>query len=183
MKIYTRTGDDGTTVLFAGGRVSKAHLRVEAYGTVDELNAVLGAARALQPAGDAWLAQVQRQLFVLGADLATPQSATAGRLVRVDAAAVAWLEARIDELTAVLPPLTHFILPGGCPAAAHVHVACTVCRRAERLVVALAEREPLGEQVIPYLNRLSDFLFTLARWENARAGVPDIIWTSEESEE
>lgn len=180
MKIYTRTGDDGTTALFAGGRVSKAHLRVEAYGTVDELNAVLGVVRTLRPAGDAYLAQIQRQLFVLGADLATPQAAAPSRVVRMDAAAVAWLEELIDELTAALPPLTHFILPGGCPAAAHVHIARTVCRRAERLAVALAEHEPLGEQVIPYLNRLSDFLFTLARWENAQAGVPDVIWTSAE---
>jgi cob(I)alamin adenosyltransferase len=180
MKIYTRTGDDGTTGLFAGGRVSKAHLRVDAYGTVDELNAVLGVVRAQRPAGDAWLAQIQRQLFVLGADLATPQEASASSAVRMDADAVAWLEARIDELTAALPPLTHFILPGGCPAAAHTHIARTVCRRAERLAVALAEHEPLGNQVVPYLNRLSDFLFTLARWENAQAGVPDVIWTSRE---
>lgn len=179
MKIYTRTGDDGTTALFAGGRVSKAHLRVEAYGTVDELNAALGAARTLHPAGDAYLVQVQRQLFVLGADLATPQSAAVRRIMRVNEAMVTWLEELIDQLTADLPPLTHFILPGGCPAAAQIHIARTVCRRAERLVVALAQDEPLNEHVIPYLNRLSDFLFTLARWENAQAGVPDVIWTGD----
>lgn len=178
MKIYTRTGDDGTTALFAGGRVSKTDLRVETYGTVDELNAALGLARAQQPAGDAWLAQMQRQLFTLGADLATPLDARSSYIVRLDAAAVAWLEAVIDEATAALPPLTHFILPAGCPAAAHLHLARTVCRRAERLAVALAAQEPVSAQVVPYLNRLSDCLFTLARWENAQAGVPDDIWTS-----
>jgi cob(I)alamin adenosyltransferase len=176
MKIYTRTGDDGTTALFAGGRVSKTHLRVEAYGTVDELNAVLGAARSLRPAGDAWLGQIQHQLFTLGADLATPQAATSSSVVRLDAAPVAWLEGLIDELTAALPPLTQFILPGGCPAAAQLHVARTVCRRAERLVVALAEHEPVSVHVVPYLNRLSDYLFTLARWENAQSGVSDVTW-------
>lgn len=179
MKIYTRTGDDGTTALFAGGRVSKAHLRVEAYGTVDELNAALGVVRAQRPASDPWLAQIQHQLFVLGADLATPQSAAASRTIRMDGDTVAWLEGLIDEMTAALPPLTHFILPGGCPAAAHLHIARTVCRRAERLAVALAEHEPPGDYVVPYLNRLSDFLFTLARWENAQASMPDVIWTSE----
>jgi len=178
MKIYTRTGDDGTTALFAGGRVSKTDLRVETYGTVDELNAALGLARAQQPAGDAWLAQMQRQLFTLGADLATPLDARSSHIVRLDAAAVDWLEAVIDEATAALPPLTHFILPAGCPAAAHLHLARTVCRRAERLAVALAAQEPVSAQVVPYLNRLSDLLFTLARWENAQAGVPDDIWTS-----
>ncbi len=178
MKIYTRTGDDGTTALFAGGRVSKTALRVEAYGTVDELNAALGLARAQRPAGDAWLAQIQRQLFVLGADLATPLDAASRHIVRLDPAAVTWLENVIDEATAALPPLLHFILPGGSAAAAHLHLARTTCRRAERLTVALAAREPVSAQVVPYLNRLSDCLFTLARWENVQAGVPDDIWTS-----
>lgn len=180
MKIYTKTGDDGTTSLFSGGRVPKTHLRVEAYGTVDELNSVLGAARAQHPTAqtDEWLARVQRQLFRLGADLATPPDAKAGWVVRMDAAPVLWLEARIDEMTAALPALKNFILPGGSPSAAMIHIARTVCRRAERIVVALQEYEPVGEHVLPYLNRLGDFLFVLARWENHQAGVPDVTWTA-----
>lgn len=178
MKIYTRTGDDGTTSLFSGGRVSKHHLRVEAYGTVDELNSVLGVARALKPHGDPWLSHVQRQLFHLGADLATPLDSNSDWVVRMDAAGVVWLEARIDEMMVELPELKNFILPGGVPAAAQLHVARTVCRRAERLVVMLVENEPLGDHVLPYLNRLSDFLFTLARWENLKAGISDETWST-----
>ncbi len=181
MKIYTKTGDDGTTSLFSGGRVPKAHLRVEAYGTVDELNSVVGAARAQQPSArtDEWLAQVQRQLFHLGADLATPLDAKTEWVVRMDAATVLWLEGRIDEMTAALPALKNFILPGGSPAAAMIHIGRTVCRRAERVVAALQEHEPVGEHVLPYLNRLGDFLFVLARWENQQAGVPDVTWTAD----
>lgn len=180
MKIYTKTGDDGTTSLFSGGRVTKTHLRVEAYGTVDELNSVLGVARAQQPHArtDDWLAQMQRQLFNLGADLATPLDAKADWIVRMDAQTVQWLEQVIDDMTAELPPLTNFILPGGTLAAAHIHVARTVCRRAERIVVALQEQEPVGEQVLNYLNRLSDMLFTLARWENMQAGIAEDKWST-----
>ncbi len=180
MKIYTKTGDDGTTSLFSGGRVLKSHLRVEAYGTVDELNSALGLARAFQPSApvDGWLAQVQRQLFHLGADLATPLDAHREWVVRLDAAAIAWLEARIDDMTAALPPLTNFILPGGSPAAAQLHVARTICRRAERLVVALQEYEAIGDHALVYLNRLSDFLFVLARYENKQAGIPESRWTA-----
>ncbi len=177
MKIYTKTGDDGTTALFSGGRVSKTHLRVEAYGTVDELNSVLGLVRAYQPYSDSWLAQIQRQLFHLGADLATPLEAKADWIVRVDPSAALWLEQIIDEMTAQLTPLTSFILPGGTLAAAHLHVARTVCRRAERLVVALAAQDAINEAVIPYLNRLSDGLFTMARWENFRAGLKEETWS------
>ena len=179
MKIYTRTGDDGTTSLFSGGRVPKDHLRVEAYGTVDELNSLLGAVRALKPHAqtDAWLSEVQRQLFALGADLATPADARSAHVVRIDAAAVSWLEATIDVMEAALPPLTNFILPGGSPAGAGLHVARTVCRRAERLAVALAEAEPLPSPALAYLNRLSDFLFVLARWENRQAGASEEPWT------
>jgi cob(I)alamin adenosyltransferase len=180
MKIYTKTGDDGTTSLFSGGRVSKTHLRVEAYGTVDELNSVLGVARAAHPhpKTDAWLIQVQRHLFHLGADLATPLDSKSDWVVRMDAEKIRWLENAIDEMTAELPPLTNFILPGGSPAAAQLHVARTVCRRAERVAVALQEHEPLGEYVLHYLNRLSDFLFTLARWENMQAGIPEDKWSA-----
>ena len=179
MKIYTRTGDDGSTALFAGGRVSKPHLRVECYGTVDELNSALGLARALQPLAptDGRLHTVQRQLFNLGADLATPLDAPTNYIVRVPAEDVAWLEAEIDAMTAELPELRAFILPGGTPAAAQIHVARTICRRAERLATALAEHEALNPQAVPYLNRLSDFLFTLARWENHQSGVEDERWT------
>jgi len=179
MKIYTKTGDDGTTSLFSGGRVSKSHLRVEAYGTVDELNSALGLARALKPSAQAddWLAQVQRQLFHLGADLATPLESQSSWVVRMDAETVTWLEAGIDAMMAELPPLTNFILPGGTPAAAQIHVARTVCRRAERMVVLLQQHEALGGYALAYLNRLSDFLFVLARWENFRAGVPEAKWS------
>ena len=176
MKIYTRSGDDGTTALFSGGRVAKTHLRVETYGTVDELNSVLGVVRAHQPHSDAWLMAIQKQLFHLGADLSTPLDATSEWVVRVDAAQVAWLESIIDEMTAQLPPLRNFILPGGTPAAAQLHVARTVCRRAERLAVALAASEALNEHILPYLNRLSDALFTLARWENQQAAMPEEKW-------
>ncbi len=179
MKIYTRTGDDGTTSLFAGGRVSKAALRVEAYGTVDELNSVLGMVRALGPSAQtaAWVEQVQNHLFHLGADLATPLDAKAEWVVRVDAEQIAWLEAQIDQMTEDLPQLRQFILPGGSPAAAQIHIARTVCRRAERLTVALSEHESLGDHVLKYLNRLSDWLFTLARWENRQAGISEETWS------
>lgn len=179
MKIYTKTGDDGTTSLFSGGRVPKTHLRVEAYGTVDELNSVIGVARAHQPhpQTDEWLARVQRQLFNLGADLATPLDAKADWITRMDADTITWLENTIDQMTDELPPLTSFILPGGSLASAQLHVARTVCRRAERIVVALQSHEPLGDHVLLYLNRLSDFLFTLARWENLKAGIAEHTWS------
>lgn len=179
MKIYTRTGDDGSTALFSGGRVAKYDLRVESYGTVDELNSALGLARALQPlpGTDERLHTVQRQLFHLGADLATPLDAVAGFLVRITPQETTWLEEQIDAMTADLPPLKAFILPGGVLAAAQIHMARTVCRRAERLTAALAEHERLNAQALPYLNRLSDFLFTLARWENYQSGAPEEKWT------
>jgi cob(I)alamin adenosyltransferase len=179
MKIYTRTGDDGTTSLFSGGRVPKHHLRVESYGTVDELNSVIGVVRASQPSAstDAYLARIQHQLFNLGADLATPLDAPTDYVVRMDAETVTWLEQAIDHMMDNLPRLSYFILPGGSPAAAHIHVARTVCRRGERLVTMLAEHEPIGAHVLPYLNRLSDFLFALARWENQQAGVIEEKWS------
>ncbi len=180
MKIYTKTGDDGTTSLFSGGRVSKTNLRVEAYGTIDELNSVIGLARAHRPhpRTEAWLTQVQRQLFNLGADLATPMTARADWVVRMDAGTVGWLEQAIDEMTAELPELKNFILPGGSQAAATIHIARTVCRRAERIAVALEHQDDIGEQVINYLNRLSDFLFTLARWENQQARISEDTWSA-----
>lgn len=178
MKIYTRTGDDGTTGLFAGGRVSKTHLRVEAYGTVDELNSVLGLARALKPvpAVDADLEHVQNTLFHLGADLATPLEAEASWVVRVTPEQVLWLETGIDAMTTSLPPLKNFILPGGTPAAAQIQVARAVCRRAERLAVGLSADESVNPNALVYLNRLSDWLFTLGRYENQLAGGDESIW-------
>ncbi|MDX2138556.1 MAG: cob(I)yrinic acid a,c-diamide adenosyltransferase [Chloroflexota bacterium] len=179
MKIYTKTGDDGSTSLFSGGRVPKYHLRVEAYGTVDELNSILGVTRALKPsvATDSYLERIQHQLFHLGADLATPLDTKSSYVVRVNAEQVVWLEQSIDALTAELPPLTAFILPGGSASASQIHIARTVCRRVERLVTQLSENEAIGEHVLPYLNRLSDFFFTLARWENQQAGVADVLWS------
>lgn len=179
MKIYTKTGDDGTTALFSGGRVSKTHLRVQAYGTVDELNSVLGVARALKPSTttDQWLEKVQNQLFHLGADLATPMDAKADWVVRMDAEPVQWIEDTIDQMTAELPELKNFILPGGTPSAAQIHVARTVCRRAERAAIDLSQVEPIGELVVPYLNRLSDWLFVLSRWENKQSGIAEEKWS------
>lgn len=179
MKIYTRTGDQGTTSLFSGGRVRKDHLRVEAYGTLDELNSLIGVARAHQPASqvDTWLEDVQNQLFNAGADLATPLDADAPWIVRIISADVVWLEQTIDTMDETLAPLKNFILPGGSLASAELHVARTVCRRAERLIVTLAEHEPLGEQVLPYVNRLSDWLFSVARYNNLLAQVDETRWS------
>ncbi len=178
MKIYTRTGDTGDTGLFGGGRVRKHDPRVEAYGTVDELNSLLGMARAeaLPDRAAAWLDRIQSDLFVLGADLATPLDVKSSAIVRTAPDAAAALEAAIDALDADLPPLQAFILPGGVRAAAILHVARTVCRRAERLSVALADEYPITPAVIVYLNRLSDFLFTLARWVNLQAGQAEQPW-------
>lgn len=178
MKIYTKTGDDGTTSLFSGGRVSKSNLRVDVYGTVDELNSYLGVARAhlITETGDNYLETVQNHLFHLGADLATPMDAKADWLVRITENEVEWLENSIDELSKSLPELKNFILPGGTSVAAHLHVARTISRRAERLLVALKNSETINEQALIYLNRLSDWLFTLARYENLQAGESETKW-------
>ncbi|HQZ70031.1 MAG TPA: cob(I)yrinic acid a,c-diamide adenosyltransferase [Anaerolineae bacterium] len=182
MKIYTRSGDAGDTGLFGGRRVAKHHPRVEAYGTVDELNAVLGLAVTALTEGHGLLRDhilaIQARLFDLGADLATPDDGKAGAwLLRADDSWAAALEAQIDSMEAGLAPLTSFILPGGSTAAAWLHLARTVCRRAERRAV---EAQAAGERLTPaaliYLNRLSDWLFTAARLANAQAGVMDIPW-------
>jgi cob(I)alamin adenosyltransferase len=178
MKIYTKTGDAGETGLFGGQRVTKDALRVHAYGTVDECNAVLGVARAAL--ADAELSELigtlQEQLFTVGADLATPGGSP--NIPRVGAAEIAFLEATIDRLEADLAPLRQFILPGGSAAAAQLHVARTVCRRAERWAVGLAREESLNLELLAYLNRLSDLLFVLARAANSRAGIDDTPWNS-----
>jgi cob(I)alamin adenosyltransferase len=181
MRIYTRTGDQGETGLFGGGRASKADRRVEALGSVDELNALLGWAETLlRPlALTEGIQTLQAELLVIGADLSTPldvSAAAAARTRRITAESVARLERWIDHLESETEPLTTFILPGGSTGAAALHVCRAVCRRAERHVVALAATEPISPQVIVYLNRLSDALFTLARWVNARQGVPEPTW-------
>ncbi|MHC4938920.1 MAG: cob(I)yrinic acid a,c-diamide adenosyltransferase [Planctomycetota bacterium] len=182
MKIYTRTGDSGETGLFGGGRVAKDALRVEAYGAVDELNAAIGLARAagLPEALDAVVGRLQSELFDLGADLATPPgtSAREEKVVRVTPEQVARLEEDIDACEEGLPPLDAFILPGGGPAGAGLHLARTICRRAERRTVELARSETVSPQVVPYLNRLSDLLFVLARAANAADGRPEQKWLS-----
>jgi len=179
MKIYTKTGDGGETSLFGGGRVGKDHLRVEAYGTVDELNAALGSARAIgaEPELDGHLGRVQEQLFALGADLATPREARArGSIPPVEPAWTEALERAMDGWDEELPPLTAFVLPGGSPLAAALHVARAVCRRAERRVVSLAHAAEVDPRLLVYLNRLSDFLFVAARVANRRGGVAEVQW-------
>jgi cob(I)alamin adenosyltransferase len=180
-RIYTRTGDDGTTGLGFGGRVAKDAQRVEAYGTVDELNSAVGAARAagLPAEIDQALAAIQNELFHLGADLCVPEAEKAAHPVpRIEARHVDALEALMDRWGERLPPLDNFVLPGGSPGAAALHLARTVCRRAERVAISLARAEAVGEWTVPYLNRLSDALFVLARAANARAGVADVLWDS-----
>ena len=181
-RIYTRTGDDGTTALASGARRDKFDLRVASYGTVDETNAALGMARlhlAARPDIDAMLGRVQNDLFDLGADLATPDTgeALAYEPLRIVAAQVARLEADIDTLNAALSPLRSFVLPGGSPAAAALHVARTIARRAERLMVELSRRpgETVSAEAVKYMNRLSDLLFVAARAANDN-GAADVLW-------
>lgn len=184
MKIYTRSGDGGDTALFGGGRVSKDDARVRAYGTVDEANAALAMARSALAAAvkpdaelDALLASLQSALFDLGSDLATPLEAKARRAIHaLQADDVTALEDRIDVFDAELEPLTSFVLPGGEAAAAALHLARTVVRRAERDAVTLAATAAINPEALRYLNRLSDLLFTLARVVNARAGRADVPW-------
>ncbi|MBU9700106.1 cob(I)yrinic acid a,c-diamide adenosyltransferase [Rhodobacteraceae bacterium HSP-20] len=181
-RIYTRAGDKGQTALGSGARIPKSHLRIHAYGTVDELNSVLGVARLhcadLGPL-DSMLADIQNELFDLGADLCVPDTGKdlGYKPLRVAAELYRRIEVQIDELNAGLPPLRSFVLPGGHSAAAYLHLARTVCRRAERLVVELAavEGEHVGDGVVPYVNRLSDFFFVASRWVNAQSG-GDILW-------
>jgi cob(I)alamin adenosyltransferase len=184
-RIYTRTGDDGTTALGTGERRKKYDLRIAAYGTLDEVNAVIGLTR-LATAGDTlldpMLARIQNDLFDVEADLCLPQAAGVGKgpggaRLNVTDAQVEWLEQQIDHLNADLSPLRSFILPGGSPAAAHLHLARTICRRAERLMVELKDQP--GEDVTPaalkYVNRLSDFLFVASRHANGK-GETDVLW-------
>jgi cob(I)alamin adenosyltransferase len=179
LKIYTKTGDSGETGLFGGPRVRKDSPRIEAYGTVDELNAMLGVARAepLAPDIDHLLARVQSELFEVGAELATPDPQRHGTSL-VGPRQISALEAAIDHFEATLAPLKQFILPGGTRGAAALHVARTVCRRAERRLVALvhAPNETISNDIVVYLNRLGDLLFVLARTANAASGQADVPW-------
>ena len=181
-RIYTRTGDDGTTSLFGGERVGKGNPRIDAYGTVDETNSVVGLARAHldgEPGADRLdpvLGDIQEELFVLGADLATPVDAKP-MVPRVQEKHVERVEERIDDFDADLKPLKKFVLPGGSPAGASLHSARTVCRRAERLAVQAGASAPINDEAVIYLNRLSDLLFVLARWANKQAGMREDTWT------
>jgi cob(I)alamin adenosyltransferase len=193
MKIYTKTGDRGETGLFGGARVSKAEPRVDAYGNVDELNSVLGAARGAAPSGaegpgtaagdplDGLLHGIQCDLLALGAELScVPGKDVDVGIALLDDEDIARLERAIDELEQGLAPLRNFILPGGSPEASMLHLARTVCRRAERSLVGLAQNEPVRDELIRYLNRLSDLLFVMARAANSRAGIEDVPWVPRE---
>lgn len=177
MKIYTKSGDDGKTGLFNGPRVSKDDARIEAYGTVDELSSVLGLVRATTVPDDVdtVLERIQHQLFSLGAELATPDPAQHGTAL-ITSADTDWIEESIDRFDSELPPLKTFILPGGTPAAASLHHARVVCRRAERRVVTLSRSTELSNEATVYLNRVGDLLFVLARYANAISGTPDVAW-------
>ncbi len=195
-KIYTRTGDGGETGLVTGERLRKSDLRIAAYGDVDELNSALGVARATNrartdgsrpdgsrpdgPPGratiDEWLRDVQNELFLVGSDLACLLAKRPAAMKVVSAREIERLEQRIDEMNATLGPLTEFILPGGGRLGAELHLCRTICRRAERLAVALAEREPTDANTLKYLNRLSDFLFVLARWAAKQCNEPEELW-------
>jgi len=177
-RIYTRGGDTGETSLGDGARVAKHDPRVEAFGTVDEANAAIGLARLAAPAeADAMLARIQNDLFDLGADLCTPEDGRrAAGALRIQASQVERLEREIDALNAELKPLDSFVLPGGTPCAAQLHLARTITRRAERLVAALASRETVNGEALKYLNRLSDHLFVLSRHVNGK-GAGDVLWT------
>jgi cob(I)alamin adenosyltransferase len=180
-KVYTRGGDDGSTSLGGGQRVRKDALRIESFGTVDELNSQIGAAIAvgLYAELEEALGTIQNELFHLGSDLCILEADKERMPVpQIEQRHIDALEALLDRWTAQLDPLENFVLPGGSAGAAHLHIARTVCRRAERLVVALAAEEPVGAFTVTYLNRLSDALFVMARFENSKRGVPDVIWNS-----
>ena len=181
-RVYTKAGDDGKTALIGGQRVSKSSLRIECYGTVDELNAVLGVVRSVLVDSAARqqllgiVARIQNELFNLGSQLATPDPGRRAQSPRVSAADVSRLEAEMDQLNAALPELTSFVLPGGGAVSAQLHVARTVCRRAERLTVALASTDSVDAVVIHYLNRLSDAFFVFGRWAAMTDGHKEPLW-------
>lgn len=182
MKIYTKKGDSGETSLFGGSRVSKSNKRIEAYGTVDEINSFVGLAASyeISEIGSQYLNKVQELLFTLGADLATPSSSKT-RIDRIGENDIQFLEDAIDTLEKDLEPLKNFVLPGGAQAGATLHLARTVCRRAERKAVACKKTDEISDYSIKFLNRLSDFLFVIARYENKQAGVREETWKPERS--
>lgn len=184
MKIYTKTGDKGLTSLFGGQRVYKSHSRIDAYGTVDELNSVLGMARTAQPDQtiETLLERLQNELFVLGADLATPAGGKR-KIQRIGQSHIQQLEQDIDTLETSLPALRTFILPGGTPCAATLHLARTVCRRAERSCFICGQSEIISSEALVYLNRLSDLLFVMARFQNHASNVEDTPWNTSASED
>jgi cob(I)alamin adenosyltransferase len=184
-RVYTRTGDEGTTALVGGERVAKDSRRVACYGEIDELNAILGLARSLNAQAveskardrlETVLKQLQNELFDLGSELATPPASEYEGMFKVGASDIRALEQLMDECQKDLEPLRSFILPGGGPVSAVLHQARTVCRRAEREIIRLGREEPLGEFVIPYVNRLSDLLFVLSRWIAKQNGEPEFLW-------
>lgn len=180
-KIYTQTGDDGTTALGGGQRVAKDSLRIDAFGTVDELNSAIGLALSagVGEAIEGTLRRIQNELFHLGSDLCFLEEDKRRTAVpQIESRHVRALESLIDQLTEQLGPLENFILPGGAESASRLHLARCICRRAEREVVALSRQEAIGSSVIPYLNRLSDALFVMARYENRRSGKSDCVWDS-----
>jgi cob(I)alamin adenosyltransferase len=180
MKIYTKTGDKGKTSLFGGERVSKDTYRIEAYGCVDELNAHLGVIRSLTPPSEIeqLLDRLQHELFILGADLATPQTRRPKKIDRIESRHIDQLEKDIDHLDAALEPLQQFILPGGSRVSAELQVARTVCRRAERRIVQLLKKGEIGTTPVVYINRLSDLLFVAGRYANKIEGIGEVKWVS-----
>ena len=178
MKIYTKTGDTGTTGLFGGGRVSKSHYRVEAYGTVDELNAYIGMVRdqEVNQKRKAILVDIQNHLFSIGADMATAHDAGKAKIPKLSEEDITQLENEIDQMEETLPAMRHFVLPGGHIATSFCHIARCVCRRAERLTVALDQKEAINPLTIKYLNRLSDYLFVLSRKISQEVGAEEIPW-------
>lgn len=182
MKIYTKTGDKGTTALFTGKRVPKHHIRIESYGTVDELNSFLGLIRDQQidDHSKETLALIQNKLFTVGAILATePSKENRLKIPRIQAGDIALLEGEMDKMNEALPEMTHFILPGGHTTVSYCHIARTVCRRAERMISYLNENEPVPESLLSYINRLSDYLFVLARKLSKDLQAQEIKWVPE----
>ena len=178
MKIYTKTGDKGATSLFGGIRVPKNNIRIEAYGTVDELNASLGVviSENVSESVKKDIKKIQNDLFIVGGDLATPLSETKVKIPRTTEAMITFLEKEIDLYDSKIEELKSFILPGGVKTSSFLHLSRTICRRAERRVVELADMEQINTEIVKYLNRLSDLLFIFARFENFNSGVPDIEW-------
>lgn len=185
MKIYTRTGDDGTTGLIGGTRIKKNHIRLEAYGTVDEINSYIGVVRSQYKElhADSVLEVIQNKLFVIGAHLATEESdEMIKKQLPVEVADILLLEDEMDRMISVLPPLNNFILPGGSQASSFCHVARTVCRRAERRIVELGEKSNVDSNLVKYINRLSDYLFVLSRKISMDLKSPEILWSPDPKE-